>query len=140
MNWKAGKQNIPSIRISPYLSEKAKNLYLACIGNNAEKIFDPSSGGNGIKLKIAKLILTRAIKANIFVRFINNSGVIIDDVLDEELNDKIEILTIKLVVDKNLEPKWFVINSRSRQQPIEILANDRASLNVFLVSDYIWKL
>lgn len=60
------------------------------------------------------------------------------DLIHDEIEDSHEtILTIKLIVDKNLEPKWFVINNRVTQQSIEIRANDRASLNVFLVSDYI---
>lgn len=58
--------------------------------------------------------------------------------IHEEIEDNhVTVLTIKLIVDKNLEPKWFVINGRASQEPIEIRANDRASLNVFLVSDYI---
>lgn len=70
-------------------------------------------------------------------RFLNNLNHIIDDVSDDELNTEIGILTIQLTVDKYLEPKWNIINNR--QDPIEIRANDRASLNVFLVSDYIDK-
>jgi putative ATP-dependent endonuclease of the OLD family len=70
-------------------------------------------------------------------RSLNKDNKIIDDVSDEQINDEIEILTIRLTVDKELEPKWHVINNR--QDPIEIKANDRAKLNVFLVSDYIDK-
>lgn len=60
----------------------------------------------------------------------------------DEIHDTIEehhehVLTIRLIVEKDLEPKWFVVNDRESQEPIEIRANDRASLNVFLVSDYI---
>lgn len=76
-------------------------------------------------------------KFGFFKRFLNKSGQIIDDVLDENIEESIDILTIKLLVENDLEPKWFVINNRISQEPVEIRANDRASLNVFLVSDYI---
>lgn len=71
------------------------------------------------------------------LRFLNGKDEIIDDVFDEELKDDSGIMTIKLIVERDLEPKWFVVNDRLRNEPIEIRANDRASLNVFLVSDYI---
>lgn len=74
-------------------------------------------------------------KFGLHKRCLNKNNKIIDDVSDDELNDEIEILTIRLIVDKDLEPKWHVINER--QDPIEIKANDRSKLNLFLVSDYI---
>lgn len=72
-----------------------------------------------------------------YKRFLNTNGEIIDNVLDEKLDNKYDILTIKLVVDKNLEPKWYVVNKRETQTSIEIRTNDRSSLNVFLISDYL---
>ncbi|QQS28898.1 MAG: AAA family ATPase [Sphingobacteriales bacterium] len=73
-------------------------------------------------------------KFGLFIRGLDTAT----DLIHDEIEDSHEtILTIKLIVDKNLEPKWFVINGRETQQTIEIRANDRASLNVFLVSDYI---
>lgn len=73
-------------------------------------------------------------KFGLFIRGLDKAT----DLIHDEIEDSHEtILTIKLIVDKNLEPKWFVINGRGGQQTIEIRANDRASLNVFLVSDYI---
>lgn len=50
--------------------------------------------------------------------------------------DPLLALTIKLEVKKDLEPKWFVVNHINSEQ-IPISANDRASMNVFLVSDYV---
>lgn len=50
--------------------------------------------------------------------------------------DPLLALTIRLEVKKDLEPKWFVINHINNEQ-ISISANDRASMNVFLVSDYV---
>ena len=58
------------IRSIPYFSENPKNLYLARAGNTEESIFDPSSGGIGTRLKIAKLILTKAIKAKTLIKLI----------------------------------------------------------------------
>lgn len=54
-----------------------------------------------------------------------------DDVEDHHES----LLTIRLTVEKDLEPKWCVVNNR--QEPIDIRAKDRSSLNVFLVSEYI---
>jgi len=73
-------------------------------------------------------------KYGLFIRGLDiSTNLIHDDIEDSHVT----ILTIKLIVDKNLEPKWFVINDRVSQQSIEIRASDRASFNVFLVSDYI---
>ena len=58
------------------------------------------------------------------------------DLHDDIQDDHEIILTVKLIVDKDLEPKWFVINDRN-QENIEIKSGDRAKLNVFLISDYI---
>lgn len=62
--------------------------------------------------------------------------------LTNEIHDTIEddhesVLTIKLKVERDLEPKWFIVNDRVHQEDIEIKSYDRASLNVFLVSDYV---
>jgi len=76
-------------------------------------------------------------KFGLYKRFLDKDGNIIDNVLDDKLNEDIEILTVKLVVDKHLEPNWYIVNNRAKQLDVEIRANDRASLNVFLVSDYI---
>lgn len=58
-----------------------------------------------------------------------------NEIVDDVDDDHESALTIKLTVDKELEPKWHIINER--QEPIEIKSNDRASLNVFLISNYI---
>ncbi|MDP3150730.1 MAG: ATP-binding protein [Ignavibacteria bacterium] len=74
-------------------------------------------------------------KYGLYKRFLNNKGEIIDDVLDEDMNDEVDILTVRLRVNKDLEPKWHVCNDRKGE--VEISPSDRASFNVFLVSDYI---
>lgn len=58
------------------------------------------------------------------------------EVKDELEDDHEPVLTIKLIVEKDLEPKWFVVNGRE-SDPIPISANDRGSLNMFFVSDYL---
>jgi putative ATP-dependent endonuclease of the OLD family len=57
---------------------------------------------------------------------------IIDDINEES---EIDVLTIKLVIDKYLEPKWYVVNGRGND--IIISHYDRAKLNVYMISDYI---
>ena len=78
--------------------------------------------------------LIQETKYGLFIRGLDKTTNIIHD----KINDEHEpILTVKLIVDKNLEPKWFVINNRENQDQIEIKSTDRGSLNVFLVSDYL---
>lgn len=71
-------------------------------------------------------------KFGLYIRgFDKSKSEIVDD-----LNDKCEkVLTIKLVVEKDLEPNWFVVNDR--EEPRKISHTERSKLNVFMVSDYI---
>lgn len=71
-------------------------------------------------------------KYGLYIRGLdNNTNIIHDEVEDSHK----KLLTIKLEVKKDLEPKWYVINKR--QEPISISAYDRAKLNVFMISDYV---
>lgn len=63
---------------------------------------------------------------------------IIDDISksgEESFADEEDILTIKLVVDDTLQPKWYVVNERE-QDDIEINHRDRALLDMFMIADY----
>lgn len=53
---------------------------------------------------------------------------------DEILDDHEPAITIKLSVDRNLEPTWTIVNNRN--EPISISASARSKLNSFLISDY----
>lgn len=59
-----------------------------------------------------------------------------NEIKDDLKDDHEKALTIKLEIKKDLEPKWYVINTR-QDSPISISAYDRAKLNVFIISDYI---
>lgn len=59
-----------------------------------------------------------------------------NEIKDDLEDDHEKALTIKLEIKKDLEPKWYVINTR-QDSPISISAYDRAKLNVFMISDYI---
>lgn len=74
-------------------------------------------------------------KYGLYIRGIDKDSHRISDELN---NNQIPIpaLTIKLTVDRELEPQWHIINGRE-QEPIEIKASDRAVLNTFLISDYV---
>ncbi|KOH43484.1 ATP-dependent nuclease [Sunxiuqinia dokdonensis] len=55
--------------------------------------------------------------------------------IEDEISEKSEpAITIRLFIDKELEPSWTLINGRN--EPIPITANARAKLNSFLISDY----
>ncbi len=56
--------------------------------------------------------------------------------IEEELEDNHEkVLTIRLEVDKDLEPKWSVVCDRHDPKPIS--ATDRGKLNMFMTADSV---
>jgi putative ATP-dependent endonuclease of OLD family len=58
--------------------------------------------------------------------------------ISKSMNDDDEsVLTLKLIVESDLEPKWYIEDNQ--QAPKEIKARDRAMFNTFLVSDYVDK-
>jgi putative ATP-dependent endonuclease of OLD family len=73
-------------------------------------------------------------KYGLYIRGLDKSS----NTIHDDIKDSHEpILTIKLKVEKDLEPKWYVINKRLEKDLIEIKANDRSLLNQFFISDYI---
>lgn len=70
-------------------------------------------------------------KYGLYIRGIDKKNNKIKDDLD---NDCKKALTIKLKVEKDLEPKWYVTNNR---QESLISAYDRKKLNTFMISDYL---
>lgn len=76
-------------------------------------------------------------KYGLYKRLLIN-GEIIDDISmsgEEPSAQEEDILTIKLVVDDTLQPKWYVVNDRE-QDNIEISHRDRALLDMFMIADY----
>jgi len=72
-------------------------------------------------------------KYGLHIRCLNPENGDIEDALTDGYQS---VLTLKLIVDKTLEPKWNIINNRE-QEDKSISASDRAKLNCFIVSDYI---
>lgn len=71
---------------------------------------------------------------------LKNDGTITYEVADipEDQQEQYEkILTIRLTVSENLEPKWTVISGPNHDIETEISASDRAKLRMYQVSDYI---
>ncbi len=68
-----------------------------------------------------------------YIRGINPSTQAVED---ELLDDHEKALTIKLTIDKELEPEWAVICDRHTEQKL-ISATDRGKLNMFLTSDLV---
>lgn len=76
-------------------------------------------------------------KYGLYVRSLDTeTHEISDEVYLDFSNNKKPALTIRLVVDKSLEPKWTVSNTRNHEEK-QISASDRAALNCSMVSDYI---
>lgn len=72
-------------------------------------------------------------KFGLYLRGIDKSN---DKIKDNIGQNDIPGLTIKLIVDKSLEPVWYVTNDRL-QEDLEIKSRDRKKLNTFYISDYI---
>lgn len=66
-----------------------------------------------------------------------NNGSIETNITNTEADQSQIVLTIKLVVDNTLEPKWFVTSGRAEQDDVIISANDRAKFNMFMLADYV---
>lgn len=65
------------------------------------------------------------------------SGKINDDIINDEDSDQfVPAITVKLTVDKYLEPKWTVTNSRN-QEDKPISAIERAALSCYMISDQV---
>ena len=77
--------------------------------------------------------LLREDKYGLYIRGIDKKTNAIKDELEDDYE---KALTIKLKVEKDLEPKWYIINSR-QDSLTAISAYDRAKLNAFMVSDYL---
>jgi putative ATP-dependent endonuclease of OLD family len=57
--------------------------------------------------------------------------------IHDELQDNHQkAITIRLTVDKDLEPTWEVVNNR-HGDAVKIKATDREKLNTFFIADYI---
>lgn len=76
-------------------------------------------------------------KYGLHKRLLINGDQIIDDLSQEDSAGGIDILTIRLQVNKELEPQWVIFNERDEPDFVEIKAGDRAKLNVFLMADYL---
>lgn len=77
--------------------------------------------------------LLREDKYGLYIRGIDKKT----NAIKDELEDGYEkALTVRLKVEKDLEPKWNIINSR-QDSLTEISAYDREKLNAFMVSDYL---
>lgn len=75
-------------------------------------------------------------KYGLHIRGLDSDGLTISN----EIKDGQEkLLTILFKVEKDLEPKWFVTSCRPHQENAKIDTSDRASFNVFLLSDYLDK-
>lgn len=63
------------------------------------------------------------------------SGRIIDDMESDDAETAESAITVKLTVNKNLEPIWELVTDRG-QEPRAISAYDRGLLNIFVVNEF----
>lgn len=67
-------------------------------------------------------------------KLLKSNGTITADISDEEDGDQLA-LTIRLVVDDSLEPKWFVVAGRDNIPDKEMHSKDRELFRSFFVED-----
>lgn len=72
-------------------------------------------------------------KFGLYMRFWDSKN---NTILDTPIEGGHKILTIKLEVKENLEPKWYVYNNCQEENYKEISSLDRAKFNCFMISDY----
>lgn len=71
-----------------------------------------------------------------FVQLLKDDGTIDSNIEDEVYpNDRLA-LKLRLTVTETLEPRWEIISDRDNGNKI-MTASDRASLNVYMISDYV---
>ena len=77
-------------------------------------------------------------KYGLHARSLNiDTNEIYDELLQDNASESVEsVLTVKLFVDRTLEPKWSITNNREQDEK-PITASDRARLNCSMVSDYV---
>lgn len=76
-------------------------------------------------------VLINENKYGLYIRGLDGTGEIHDELLDgHEI-----VITVRLEVNKDLEPQWYVVNNR--HEPVRMSAADRAKLNMFMVTDYV---
>ncbi len=77
-------------------------------------------------------------KYGLHIRSLNvETNEISDEMPQDDATDTVKpVLTVKLFVDRTLEPKWSIANNREQDEKL-ITATDRAALNCSMVSDYI---
>ncbi len=56
--------------------------------------------------------------------------------IDDNQENEIPSITVKLTVNKTLEPSWTITNARD-QEDARISATERSLLNCFMISDYV---
>lgn len=99
MNWKPKKIKNNRIK-NPYRSNIISiSSNLRFLGNNAKRIFEPSSGGIGIKLKIAKTIL---IKIIISIKIKNGLLIIPKNIVNFKI--KLKIIAIERLLNGPANP------------------------------------
>lgn len=85
-----------------------------------------------VSVKIPETFVLES-KFGLYMRFWDAENNTISDV---PIEGGCKILTIKLEVKENLEPKWYVYNNCQEENYKEISNSDRAKFNCFMISDY----
>lgn len=85
-----------------------------------------------VSVKIPETFVLES-KFGLYMRFWDTEN---NTISDTPIEGGSKILTIKLEVKENLEPKWYVYNNCQEDNYKEISNSDRAKFNCFMISDY----
>jgi len=81
--------------------------------------------------------LLRDDKFGLYLGILKADGAVSYDIEDDNSDNDIPLLCVKLIVNSDLEPKWYVRSKRSDQDEKEISGQDRALFNMFMINDYV---
>ena len=72
-------------------------------------------------------------KTGLYIRGIDKDGKIVDDF---EESEGVPALTIRLLVQDDLEPRWYIVPHKDAEELLEVKAAARARFNANLINDY----
>ena len=82
--------------------------------------------------------LMRDDKFGLYLGILKEDGSVSYNIEDDNNDEKDKpLLRVKLVVNSDLEPKWYVVSKRTNQEDKEISGADRALFNMFMINDYV---
>lgn len=68
-------------------------------------------------------------------KILKNNGTITSNIIDINDDEDIPLVTLRLIVDDTLEPKWYIVSDRDGVPDVELHSKDRELLKSFIIAD-----